>query len=216
MLQVDAALSSFDQAITQAGDFAPAQFSRACTLLLAGDFRQGWQRYEWRYAPIVTPEISLRSPVIVRNFSQPPWRGDEPIAGKTILLYAEQGFGDTLQFCRYAPLVAAMGATVILEVQQPLVELFKTLPGVAQVLATGSRLPHFDCHCSLMSLPLAFGTELASIPTPSVYLRANSERVSRWRSKLGPRLQPRVGLAWSGNPKFIDHARKRAFPWPPS
>src|SRR5207253_9733652 len=106
----------------------------------------------------------------VRNFPQPLWLGREPIAGKRLLLYKEGGLGDTLQFCPYAKLAAARGASVILEVQAPLLVLLANLEGVAELIAAGSALPSFDYHCPLMSLPLAFNTTLDTIPAPRKYL----------------------------------------------
>jgi tetratricopeptide (TPR) repeat protein len=213
MLQIEAALSSFDRATALAANCVGAHIARASTLLLAGELKRGWEEYEWRYAPAGTGEIALWSPVVRRSFSRPQWRGEQPIAGKTLLLYGEQGFGDTLQFCRYVPLAAEMGATVILEVRRPLVELLATLPGVARVIAAGDRLPPFDYHCSLMSLPFVFGTELGSIPAQRSYLHADPERIARWRARLGPPLKRRVGIAWSGNAKHVDDSR-RSIPLP--
>ena len=107
-----------------------------------------------------------------RNFARPLWLGSPDIAGKTILLHAEQGFGDTIQFCRYAPLVAARGAQVILEVQEPLRELASRFGASVEVVSRGLALPDFDLHCPLLSLPLAFSTTLATIPSATPYLGA--------------------------------------------
>ncbi len=188
----DEAIASYGQAVALAPDYAAAHFDLALCRLLLGDFATGWAGYEWRWKK---PEHrALR-----RNFAPPLWNGAEPLAGRTILLYAEQGLGDTLQFCRYASLVAARGATVVLEVPPPLLPLLSGLEGVAQVLAAGSPLPAFDCHCPLMSLPLAFGTDLSSIPSRVPYLASDPARVARWRSALGPRDAPRIGLVWAGS-----------------
>jgi hypothetical protein len=126
------------------------------------------------------------------------WLGDESLASKTILLYAEQGLGDTIQFCRYARSVADLGARVVMLVPGPLLGLLATLDGVAQLVKVGDPLPPFDFQCPLMSLPLAFRTELATIPAPHSYLRPDSGRTRRWKERLGERLKPRVGLVWSG------------------
>lgn len=130
---------------------------------------------------------------------QPLWDGREPLAGKTLLLQAEQGLGDTLQFCRYASVAQQQGARVVLEAQPPLVPLLRSLQGASQVVARGDPLPAFDVHCPLMSLPVAFGTTLDSVPSAVPYLEAPAERVQAWRSRLGPAKAPRVGLAWSGS-----------------
>ena len=126
------------------------------------------------------------------------WLGDHAIAGKTVLLHAEQGFGDTVQFCRYAKLVAAQGATVLMEVQPPLKALLAKLEGVSQLLAYGEMLPAFDYHCPLLSLPLAFNTGIESIPAETPYLSPDPARIRQWEGKLGEKRLPRIGLVWSG------------------
>jgi hypothetical protein len=134
-----------------------------------------------------------------RNFPQPLWLGAEEISGKTILLHSEQGFGDTIQFCRYVPLVAARGARVVLDVQKPLQPLMGSLAGAPQIISTGDPLPDFDLHCPLLSLPLAFKTQLETIPSGAPYLLAPSQAVMNWDARLGANRRPRIGLAWSGN-----------------
>jgi hypothetical protein len=145
------------------------------------------------------------------RFGTSPWRGVESLSGKTILLHAEQGIGDTLQFCRYVQSVAALGARVLLEVQKPLAGLLAGLAGVAEIIVPGAAPPPaFDIHCPLLSLPLAFGTTLETIPRRVPYLRAESKRVAVWRARIeastaGRRasertVRPRrVGLMWSGS-----------------
>src|SRR5215813_12294875 len=147
------ALASYDHALTLRPDYAAAHFNEANCRLVMGDFDHGWKKFEWR---------SNRN-----NFAQPVWLGSNQSAGKTILLHArpDLGFGDTIQFCRYVPLVAKRAARVILEVQAPLHGLMSTLCGAAQILARGDPLPEFDIHCPLLSLPLAFGTRLETIPS---------------------------------------------------
>jgi hypothetical protein len=139
------------------------------------------------------------------------------LAGKTILLYGEQGFGDTLQFCRYAKSVADLGARVILEVQKPLMPLLADLDGPSQLIATGSALPPLDYHCPLMSLPLAFNTCLDTIPASVPYLLADPIKVARWRERLGETKAPRIGLVWSGSATNLnDHNRSiRLADWVP-
>jgi hypothetical protein len=122
----------------------------------------------------------------------------ESVAGKTILLREEQGLGDTIQFCRYVPLVARLGARVILEVSPALAGLLSGLDGVAQIVARGAPLPEFDIECPLLSLPLAFKTELASIPSTIPYLAADPEKSLAWKNRLGEKNKLRVGLVWSG------------------
>jgi hypothetical protein len=129
------------------------------------------------------------------------WLGDVSLEGKRLLLHAEAGLGDTLQFCRYAAQCAALGATVILEVQPPLQALLANLEGVARSIAAGDPLPPFDLHCPLMSLPRAFKTTLATIPSSAKYLHADPGALARWSARIGQRSRPRVGLMWSGNPE---------------
>ena len=127
--------------------------------------------------------------------------GAEEIAGKTILLHAEQGFGDTLQFCRYVPLVAELGARVVLEVPKELHELMRTLPCTVHLVSHGSPLPAFDLHSPLLSLPLAFETRLETIPARVPYLSAPENRRSVWSDRLGRHDRLRVGLVWAGHPR---------------
>jgi tetratricopeptide (TPR) repeat protein len=194
--QWDEAVASYDRAIAVKPDYAEAQYNRALALLFLGEFDDGWRGYEWRW------KLALRLRIgTMRDFPQPLWLGDFPIAGRRLLLHAEAGLGDTLQFCRYATACAARGATVILEVQSPLRALLANLEGVAHSIAAGDPLPPFDLHCSLMSLPLAFKTTLDTIPCTARYLHADPSTLARWRAKLGTRSRPRVGLVWSGNPE---------------
>jgi ADP-heptose:LPS heptosyltransferase len=136
------------------------------------------------------------------------WLGDGPIEGKTILVFADEGLGDTIQFARYIPMLAARGARVMLWVDAPLLSLLSGLSGVFRLLKSSDPLPDFDLHCPLCSLPLAFRTRLETIP-PDVYLPRPAEaQIQAWENRLqtslGPRIRPRVGLAWSGNPNHTD------------
>ena len=136
------------------------------------------------------------------NFSQPMWDGTE-LNGQTILLHAEGGLGDTLQFVRYVPIVANRGGKVVLECQAELFRLLQGLPGVEQLVCVHQPLPRFDVYCPLMSLPLVLGTRLESIPGRTPYLGVDARLKETWAKKLGPSDgELRVGLAWSGNPKF--------------
>jgi tetratricopeptide (TPR) repeat protein len=191
LMRFDEALASFEGAIAVSPDYAEAHFGEAEVRLLLGDFGRGWEDYEWR-----SKAAYLRNST--RSFTQPLWLGQSEIAGKTILIHAEQGFGDTVQFCRYVPLLAERGARVILQVREPLRELMNGLAGTTQVLSMGSALPDFDLQCPLLSLPLAFKTRLATIPSAVPYLRAAAQKVTEWEARLGPKHRPRIGLAWSG------------------
>jgi tetratricopeptide (TPR) repeat protein len=191
--QLDAALNSYDQAISLRPDFAEAFYNRSVALLMRGDFERGWIDHEWRWKIEHGP-----SGMGIRAFAEPPWLGEESIAGKTLLLYCEQGLGDTLQFCRYAKFVADLGARVVLEVQKPLASLLAGLDGVAQSVVQGEALPAFDYRCPLMSLPLAFKTTLSTVPARVPYLKPDANKVAAWSDRLGEKRRPRVGLVWSG------------------
>ena len=134
----------------------------------------------------------------------PVWIGDQPIKGKRILLQSEQGLGDTIQFCRYAKRVADQGAEVLLSVQRELQPLLAQVEGASAVFARGDTLPPFDLQCPLLSLPLACGTTVDSVPHDMPYLVAPQDRVETWRARLGPRNRLRVGLAWSGQQRHIN------------
>jgi tetratricopeptide (TPR) repeat protein len=190
----DDALQCHERAVAARPDFAEAHYNEGLCRLLTGDFERGWAKHEW-WRDIEQFKHSKR------NFVQPRLTGSQEISGKTILLHAEQGFGDTIQFCRYAPRIAALGGRVILEVQRPLHDLMQTLPGAAQILSKGDPLPDFDMHCPMLSLPLVFGTGLATIPCDTPYLRASAQAAADWNARLPPKTRPRIGLAWSGRPE---------------
>jgi hypothetical protein len=186
-------LASYERALALQPDLPDAHYGEAHCRLLLGDLPLGWEKFEsrWKIEPFKSNK---------RDFVQPQWSGSQKLAGKTVLLHTADGFGDTIQFARYAPLVAARGARVILEVLKPQQELMRSLAGVTQVVARGEPLPDFDWHCILLSLPLAFGTRLATIPSEMPYLRAAASLADSWSARLVPRNRPRIGIAWSGNP----------------
>src|ERR1700719_5296096 len=194
------AVTSARRALVSRPDFAQAKFVEGVARLTLGDF-SGWRGYEARWG--VGFLAAHR-----RSFAAPLWLGESSLDGKTILLHAEQGFGDTLQFVRYAPLLAARGANVVLEVQPELARLLAPLPGLAAVIARGQPLPRFDCHCPLLSLPLAFGTELATIPAKIPYIAPADQDVALWRERL-PHRRPLIGLVWSGE-RSHDNDRNRS------
>ena len=189
------ALASYDRALKVRPDLAEAHFNEAVCRLLIGDFDRGWEKIEWRWK---TGQPRNEK----RNFAQPQWTGQEDIAGKTVLLHTEQGFGDTIQFCRYVPRVVERAGRVILEVPKPLHELMSTLSGAAQIISRGDPLPDFDIHCPLLSLPLAFRTQLESIPSTTPYLEVPINASQHWNTQLGPPDRPRIGICWAGNPNF--------------
>jgi tetratricopeptide (TPR) repeat protein len=189
----DEALESFSQALVHRPDSAEAHCGASLCRLSRGDFIAGWEEYEWRWR---NPKAEA-----VRPFLEPLWLGTEELAGRTILLWAEQGFGDTLQFCRYAKYVADAGGAVVLEVQPALKSLLSCLEGTTRVIAHGEALPAFDCHCPLLSLPLAFKTTLTSIPGGVPYLTSDIRQMRAWQDGLAGMKRPRIGLAWSGDPR---------------
>jgi hypothetical protein len=198
------ALASFERALMLAPGNAEMEFNKALGLLIQGDFRAGWKSYEQRWS-------TQRWRADRRSFAKPVWLGDEPLDGKTILLHAEQGLGDTIQFVRYVPRLAAAGAKIVLEVHPELKALLSRLPGAAAVIGRGEPRPAFDLHCPLGSLPLACKTEPVSVPADIPYLAAEPARVERWRARLATLDGPRVALVWAGNAAHAND-RNRSLP----
>jgi Flp pilus assembly protein TadD len=199
--RLDEAFATLQKSLAVAPNDAQTIFNLANLQLLTGDFERGWRGREARFSA---------AGLIDRGFSQGLWLGDQPIRGKTILLHSDEGLGDAIQFARYVPMVAALGAKVILEVKPPIQRLLAGLPGVADCIAgPAAMLPAFDLHCPLGSLPLAFEARLETIPSAEAYLPAPAPaRVKAWEDRLGPRRRVRVGLVWSGNPDHRnDHNR---------
>jgi tetratricopeptide (TPR) repeat protein len=197
----DEAVASYGKVISLQKDRADAHFNLAMVLLTLGDYRRGFEEYEWRWRRTgMAPEKSRGRPL---------WLGDYPLARKTILLHAEQGLGDTIQFARYVPLLAASGAKIVLEVQTELKALMAPLVGAATVIARGEAPPPFDVHCPVGSLPLALHTELSTVPAQIPYLSADEARLAKWSGRLGELAHPRIALAWSGNPGH-DNDRNRS------
>ena len=188
LMQLDEAMKAFDAALAIDPSHHEARASRAMTLLLLGEYERGWREYECRW--------NITTVFKKRSYAQPLWDGLDP-HGQTILLHSEQGYGDTIQFARYVPMVAARGARVIVECQPELKSLFQTLPGIDEVFAAGEALPQFDAYRAMMSLPMLFGTTLETLPAQVSYLRAQPEQVERFRSKIGAD-SLRVALVWAG------------------
>jgi Flp pilus assembly protein TadD len=186
----DQAMAACNRAIELDPHSANPRWNRAIALLLQGDYQQGWTEFEWRHL------LADFSPL---NVSEPRWDGGS-LAGSTILLHAEQGLGDTIQFVRYVPMVAKLGGRVILRCPRELVELFRGINGIHALISNTEALPPFDVHCPLMSLPKLFGTRLESIPGRAPYLAADPKRAQVWAERIGSSTMPRVGLAWAGSP----------------
>jgi FkbM family methyltransferase len=201
MNRLDEAIASYDRALALAPNSAGALHNKAVSLLLKGDLTAGWELYEWRWK--LGPAV-----LVERQFAAPRWTGGEDLSGRTVLLHGEQGYGDTLQFCRYAAQVAARGARVLLEVAPSMVELMRGVEGVAAVVAGGETLPPFDFYSPLLSVPRLCGTTLNTIPASPAYLHADPTRIAKWQARLGPRTRPRIALAWRGNTQHPnDHNR---------
>ena len=200
--QADEAIQTFRTAVLQKPDYPEAHTNLGISLLLAGQFDEGWREYEWRWK-------QKHKKRHLRGFSQPLWDGGD-IGDRVLLLHAEQGVGDTLQFCRFVPAIAA-GRRVVVEVQRPLVPLLAGLPGFESMVAHGDPLPPFDLHCPLLSLPRVLGTTLETIPQQASYLRADSQRAAAWRQRVRQLDGLRVGLVWAGN-QTMSGDRRRSIP----
>ncbi len=185
--RLDDSLASYQRAVALKPDLADATWNMALLNLLRGNFETGWTLYE-----------SRRSLQTQRTFAQPQWRGETPIQGRTLLIHAEQGLGDTIQFCRYVPLLTQRQCRVVLDVPAKLTSLLSTLEAPFQLVAQGGALPPFDLHCPMLSLPLAFRTRLETIPSVTPYLFADVHKSAAIHRALGAKTVPRVGLVWSG------------------
>jgi tetratricopeptide (TPR) repeat protein len=193
--------SCFQQALRLRPDYADVHWAFAFNLLLRGDFEKGWTEYEWRW------RLGAAS---LARFQRPVWDGSS-LVGRTILLHAEQGFGDTLQFIRYAAVAKRYGGTVVVECQKPLLPLLRNCPGIDQLLAEGTELPAFDVHAPLLSLPLLLGTSLATIPADIPYLDPDAELQAKWQRELSGFSGFRIGIVWQGSLGYR-RDRQRSFP----
>ena len=189
---IEKAIEDFDRALSLFPRDADYTYNKSMALLLNGQYRLGWELYESRWHRASSKHHK-------REFSAPLWLGNESIKDKKILLYAEQGLGDTIQFIRYVPMVVKLGAQVFVEIQSPLMHLFQCIEGVTTWSKKGDSLPYFDFQCPLMSLPLAFKTQLDNIPYSKNYLSCDPAKTTVWRNKLGTKKRPRIGIAWSGS-----------------
>lgn len=191
------AVQVLDHALTLDPGSATTQFSRATALLKAGNFAEGWNAYEWRWRKTQTPRTDIAAPL---------WEGED-LTGRHILVHHEQGFGDSLQFVRFVPLLCAQGAIVTLQVPLVLVRLFESIPGIHRVVVVLDPVDHFDFHCPIASLPLRCGLTMEGIPSPP-YLSVAREEVGRQGAAVrqhmtGSEEQPDlvVGLVWAGDPR---------------
>jgi tetratricopeptide (TPR) repeat protein len=195
--QLAAANVSYAHALALEPNHADTRFFHSLALLTAGDWAQGWRAYEWRWH---SQAARLRP----RQAHQPLWLGQTSVQGQTVLVHAEQGLGDTLQFCRYLPQLLQRGAKVIVEVPQVLLPVLKSLAGDYEWIAAGSAAPPFDWHCPLLSLPLALGSDAPYPMAPPGYLQAPQSYLKKWRAMLPVTGRRRLGIAWSGNPLHLN------------
>ncbi|MBU3614812.1 tetratricopeptide repeat protein [Polynucleobacter sp. Latsch14-2] len=193
LLHLKDAVSSFDMAVNLDPKLFGARLNLSLCLLLSGDFKRGWKEFECRWDE--GGYCNLEN----RDFSIPRWDGKESLKNKMIFLYGEQGFGDAIQFSRYIPLVAQLGAKVIVEAPASLLELFSNIEGISKIIKRGDAVPNCDFHYPLLSLPHALSTDLLNIPFPQGYLRADKQKITHWKKKIGKKNKPLIGLVWSGN-----------------
>ena len=187
------AIASFDKAATLRPNYAEAHNNQSLCLLQEGHFEQGFRLYEWRK--------KVEEPVGNRSFSQPVWLGQEGISHKTIFVHWEQGLGDTILFSRFGALLKAQGAKVVMSVQEPLYRLLAQMKPHIEIIH-GHEVPaEFDYQCPLMSLPLALGTTVQTIPSKPRYIFADEELRSAWSVRLPPKTKPRIGIVWSTDTK---------------
>jgi Tfp pilus assembly protein PilF len=190
--RLEEAMEHFETAVRLKPDHAEARLHRAIGWLVSGDFDRGWPEFEWRWRSRGFQE---------RQLPRPRWDGSSP-ARRTILLYAEQGLGDTFQFVRYAHLLKALGANVIVECQEALVRILHGCPGIDRIVPRGDPLPEYEVQAPLLSLPGLLRTTVDTIPANVPYLTADPALVDRWRQELPGGDGLRIGIAWQGNPKY--------------
>jgi tetratricopeptide (TPR) repeat protein len=200
----DEAVASYAKARAAGRDDPDLHFSEALALLTLGDYRPGFAKYEARWRRSGMPAQ--------KNRGRPLWLGEYPLPRKTVLLHAEQGLGDTIQFARYVPLLAATGAKIVLEVPSELTALLTRLDGGATIIARGDAPPPYDVHCPLGSLPLALGTEPDTVPSQIPYLSAGDAALTKWSARIGALARPRIAIAWSGNASHYND-RNRSIPF---
>jgi len=202
--QPAAGIAAYEQALAIAPVAGEVRYNIALAHLVMGDFERGWAGYDAR--------LESEHHRKLYAFDQPRWYAGQPLSGRTLVVYAEQGLGDTIQFVRYVPLLAAQGARVVVRVQSPLQPLLAAQPTPATFITAGDPLPDYDLQCPLLSLPREFATRLDSIPTQASYLRAPQAKVAAWRNVFALAGGLKVGLVWSGNPKHqYDHNRSIPF-----
>lgn len=188
----DEAVYFYDKALSLKPDFYPALWNKSLAKLTTGDFKEGWKLYESGWA------VGERKPN--KNYSSPVWNGLDPLKNKKVYIHAEQGLGDSIQFCRYILLLEKLGPEIFFETQAPLLEIFQTLDTKkTKLIKEGDPIPEYDFAIPLMSLPYLLKTNIDNIPNSTPYLHATSENKQYWKEKLGPKTKPRIGITWSGS-----------------
>ncbi len=196
MQRYDDALANYEKAIAINPGCADAYWNKGLLKLLLGEYKEGWKLYEWRWKSF--------KKVNIEAFEKQLWLGQQPVAGKKLLIHMEQGLGDAIQFCRYVPMISALGANIILRVQPALLPVMATLKGDFQLIKDTDIIPEYDFHCPVMSLPLAMGTTLTTIPADIPYLFADPNKEKTWQEVLGIKHKQRIGLVWSGGTQHIN------------
>ena len=200
--RLDEAVVSYTQCLELCPDHVDAHINRALTWLRKGDYAQGWAEYEWRWK---------KRPLTDRPLMMPQWNGF-PLAGRRIVLFAEQGLGDTIQFVRFCQVLKRQGAgAVILECPERLVKVLSRTPGIDHLVLPGEPLPDYDVYCPLMNLPGLTATSVESIPSEVPYVFADPDLVEHWRRELAGVAEIKVGISWQGNPRHRDD-RRRSIP----
>lgn len=186
------ALEIYDDVIRMEPNFAEALFSKSLILLMLGNFSEGLELYEWRWK-------TENFPSPIREFNKPIWTGEQELSGKTILIHWEQGFGDTIQFCRLIKQLKQENTRIIFEVQKSLYQVMKSLDNDIELVEEGSELPEFDFYCPLLSLPHRLKLREESIPKSANYLKCCPKKTENWSRLLGKKDKPRIGIVWSGS-----------------
>ena len=200
LLKFDDAIKDFDEALKIKPNFSNAVMFKAITQLKLGDYENGWKNYEHRWG-------TVNFPYPKREFNQPCWNGTDNLENKTILIYGEQGLGDKIHFVRYFNLIKLKAKKAILQVDKRLVQLFKDSNLSNHIFSNDEKLPNFDVHCPLLSLPFKFSTTLKNIPFSDKYLFPNKNRIIRWKKTFDDKFI-NIGINWQASPNpYFDRGR---------
>ena len=201
--RLEEASAHYERAVQLDTNFAEAHWNNALALLMLGNFKKGWEEFEWRWQ-----SDGINKTLPSRKMEEKLWLGKSSLEGKKILIHSEQGLGDTIQFARFIPLISKLGAEVTFEVQPSLVDILKTIEGTFNVISTNSSHPKVDFQCPLLSLGLALDVGSNNIPSAQGYLKSNPELISRWAKRLGVKIKQRIGIVCSGNKEHTNDASR--------